>query len=353
MQFTLPRSALPDDKLHRRDLLDRYFPFDLIPFEELIDNHWRITSFPRDIRTYFADPKIERELKGWFEEIPLEEIGSYYRFFKNTMISFNDSWSLYYWALVVQWLRSNHVEVDKISLLHVDDHSDLGSPLLELTEKNYRCIFTKREVDFKDPESIKEAILKKSIDIGSFICPLLQEVGEVEILHLKHSFSGSLKRRKLGCTEDLDTLLAKNSPRPALKLDQPNGKHSYSLSSNLDDLIDRSNLSSLLFLHIDCDAFNNRYNGDSSWNHRPSSIDLNLAQIKGKITQLLECVKNLPVKVFMNVALSPDFFPSEYWREATSHLFKTAELLGVVQDDDFSHFLKAHFPDEQMNEKFS
>ena len=321
MQFTLPRLALPDNKLKRRELLDHYFPFDLIPFEELVANQWHVTSFPRDYKKYFADPRMETALDHWFEKISFEDLGSYCRFFKNGMLSFNDSWSLYYWALVIRWLRSENRVVDKICLFHVDDHADLGSPLLELDDRSYRCIFTQKEMKFNDTQSVKEAILQKSVDIGSFISPLLHEIDEVEILHLKYSYKGELKPHSLGCSHHVDTLLAKGKPRPALELDIPDGKHSYTIASSPAQLLNQAKYSSLLFLHIDCDGFNNRYNGNSSWNQHPPSIDLNLEQTKDKISTLLEKVSMLQAKIFMNVALSPDFFPSEYWKEVTSSPF--------------------------------
>lgn len=207
-------------------------------------------------------------------------------------------------------------------------------------------------MNFKDPPSVKEAIFQKSVDIGSFICPLLHEIDEVEILHLKYSYQGELKHRSLGCTHHVDTLLAKGKPRPALELDSPHGQHSYTVASHPVQLLNENRHSSLLFLHIDCDGFNNRYNGDSSWSQHPPSIDLNLKQTKDKITALLEQVSMLPAKIFMNAALSPDFFPSEYWKEVTSHLFTTAQELGIIQDDGFSEYLKANFPHEQLDEKF-
>ncbi len=339
--------------MQRRELLDRYFPFDLVPFEELVDNQWNLVVFLRDYKKHFADPRMEVALERWFEKISFEELGLYCRFFKNGMLSFHDSWSLYYWSLVVQWLRSQGMAVDKISLFHVDDHADLGSPLLERNGEAYRCMFTQKETNFNDPRSVREAIIQKSVDIGSFICPLLHEIDEVDIFHLKYSQQGEFKRQTLGCTHHSDTLLVKGKQRPALELDASYGKHSYTLASSPFKLLDEARHSSLLFLHIDCDGFNNRYNGDSSWNKRSSSIDLDLKQIKGRITELLEQVSLLPAKVFTNVALSPDFFPSEYWREVTSHLFSTADKLNIIQDDGFSAYLKEHAPHEYFNEKFS
>lgn len=352
MQFTIPRSTLPDNKLLRRQLLDEYFPSDLIPFEECIGNEWRITSFIPDDVAYYADPHLEKSLEQWHESIAIKSLGFYWRIYKNAMLSFNDSWSLHYWSLTVQWLRLKGLLPKQVVLLHIDDHMDQGSPLLSINSQNYNCIFTQKQVNFADPSSIEEAIIQKSINICSFITPLVHALESVTILHLRYAHAGKSQEHYLSCTYAEDTLLAKGKKRPALTKAASETKHRYFIASDPSYLLNKVKDCSLVFLHLDCDGFNNRYNGDSNWKPERASIDLKLDQIKDKINDLLYQVSQMSCRIFMNVALSPGFFPSEYWQDVCKHIFMTAQNYGIVKDDDLSEYLKSLYPKEFLNEIF-
>jgi hypothetical protein len=99
-------------------------------------------------------------------------------------------------------------------------------------------------------------------------------------------------------------------------------------------------------LHIDCDAFSNRYNLDTNWNPATVSIDFNLKEIKVKINEMMECFSKLPNSIFLNIALSPGFFPAEYWEEICNYFIISAEECGVIKDDEFSNFLEDQYSKE-------
>lgn len=351
MQITLPRSMLPENKLLRRQILDNYFK-NLIPFEQIINNQWQINTFiPADF-SYYVDPMLEKSLQTWNEIIPIESLGIYWRIYKNAMLSFYDSWSLLYWSFAVQWLRTNNLMPEQIVLLHVDDHMDQGSPCLVVNDHQFNSIYCGQQIDFSVPGSIAHAIAQNSIDIGSFITPFLHSIESVKILHLRYAHSKQPKEHYLACSFAEDTLLAVGKQRPAIIPQTSESKHSYTIASTPSLLLEKANEGSPIFLHIDCDAFNNRYNGDSNWHPLRASIDLSLERIKEKIHQLLYLVGQLGVPVFMNVALSPGFFPSEYWQEVCRHIFTTAKSCGIIKNDEFSEYLETHCPKEMFNETF-
>jgi hypothetical protein len=77
-------------------------------------------------------------------------------------------------------------------------------------------------------------------------------------------------------------------------------------------------------LHIDLDYFNNRFNGDSDWElhssrHDPTSheimsaIDLvfNTLAVRGIFDRIVD----------ITVALSPGFFPAEFWSLAIERIY--------------------------------
>lgn len=352
LKFEFPYLSLPGNKIQRRQFLDEYFSSDLIPFEELKDNKWQVIAFLRDSSDFFVDPNIEKGLHEWMTSISFESMSFYKLFYKNSMLSFNDSWSLYYWTLVLNWLKTNKLPLKKIILFHIDDHTDLDTPLIAKSdyEANYRCLLSREIVTLKEPHSIATAISKKSLGIGSFIAPLLHQMPFVDIFHLKYSHSQPLKEMGIECSFESDQLLEKGALRPSLKLVDSSAKHSYILSSNHFELIQRISNDSIIFLHIDCDGFSNRYNGDSNWDRKSFYIDMDLSEIKEKISELFKDLENISNPIYMNIALSPDFFPSEYWKEVSLHIFSEAEALNIIREDELYQYFKQRFPHEILHD---
>lgn len=345
MQFFLPFSALPSNRQQRRTILDEYFPSDLIPFDELIDNQWHITSFIPDTAEFFIDPHLEKVLAEWNESVSIEEIGLYWRTYKNAFLSFNDSWSLLYWSLALKWLS---LQTDELlfTLFHIDDHVDQGPPLLTLAEEGFSSIFSDLKISLSDPLSIEESLIEKSINIRSFITPLLHSLENIQVLHLRYAHSGEMIKRGLACTKQEDHLLAPGKMTPTISQTKEEGRHSYRIHSDFKLLLKSHVEDRPIFLHIDCDAFSNRYNGNSHWDKTTPTIDLRIDQIKTRITNLFDHISELSSQVFLNVALSPGFFPSEYWREVVNFIFEKGESANLIKDDEFSLFLKDQYPEK-------
>ena len=352
MEFFLPYGSLPSNSHIRRQMLDDYFPSDLIPFDELIDNAWRIRAFIPNDPAFYVDPNFQNALARWHERVEIEEIGCYWRIYKNSMLSFNDSWSLLYWSLVLDWMKNASTSASQITLLHVDDHVDQGPPLLTMGSEGFECIFSGKEVNFKDPSSIEAACMQKSVNIRSFITPFLHALDAIDVLHLRYAHKGPLNEKYLKCTTEEDVILASGKQRPSIKMTPDAGEHRYSIASTPSPLVDRIKKDSILFLHLDCDALNNRYNGDSNWDRIPPTIDEHLPQMKERISELFFEIGRLNATVFLNVALSPGFFPSEYWQAMLEHIFNTASLHGLIREDGLSDYLKNLYPERVLHEAF-
>lgn len=352
MKFKVPRCSLDENKVIRRDFLDEYFPSGLIPFEQSSGSDWEITGFTAQDPSSFVDPNIEANLKRWQHPIAIENIGAYRSFYKNCMISFSDSWSIYYWSLLASCfnfdLKENH-----FTLFHLDDHKDLGSPHLIKGNLEYSSILNEKRVSFLSPDTIKNAVNSMSIGIDSFIVPLLEAVNSLDIFHLKYSFQGEDACYGLKLINHRDSLLAEGMDRPSVNIEAPNEQYSYLVSRNLFNLASKMDPDCPVFLHIDCDVFNNRYNLDSNWDKKQSSIDLNLDQIKIKISELVDLFGNLTNPVYLNIALSPGFFPSEYWIETCDFLINSFERAGIIKEDLFCKYISEHHPQELFYETTS
>ncbi len=346
MEVKIPFSLLPTNKILRREILDKYFPSDLIPFEELTDGHWKIIAFLRGSQNYFVDPLLEKSLENWIEPLTLEKISFYWKFYKNSMLSFHDSWSILYWSMVLNWLKSIDRSPKEIIVFHIDDHKDFDTPLLTINDssEDYSCIFTKEKVSLQNPLSIHHALQKKSIGIGSFITPLFHEIDSVNFLHLRYAHEGDPKECGIETTYEKDSLLAEGAKKPALQFVPNKGQHKYYLSSDPSFLVQRIQSDQVIFLHIDCDGFNNRYNSDDNWSTKDNYINLGIEKIKLKIKELFSQLGTLSNPIYMNCALSPDFFPSEYWEEITTSIFTEAEDCGIVIQDELSHYLANFYP---------
>lgn len=353
MEFYLPRSALPDDKIERRILLDEYFPQGLVPFESLTGEGWKISCFTPTESSYFVDPRIEKSLQSWPENLRLDSIETHWKTYKNASFSFIDSWSLNYWSIFYAWLRSKSLSPLNLTVIHVDDHLDQASPHLIDERGSLTCAFSKKTFDFNDPASVKEAIINKSVGIGSFFPPLLHALKSVNVLHLKYSHKGNSDAHGLRCIFTEDKVLAPGRKRPAIVRGEPDTAHKYMVASNPLDLVDKARDSEYIFLHLDCDAFNNRYNGDGLWHTQRPSIDLNLNEIKQRIVELFSLLSSLSNRIYMNVALSPGFFPSEYWEPILQHVFEKGLEYNLVRDDEFSQYLKLNYSEVVIDEIFN
>lgn len=347
-EFKVPRDALSQDPHQRRANLDRYFPSGMIPLESHEGNGWNVFCFIPADEEYYVDTQLGKVLKSWLG-ISIADMGEYYHFQKNAMFSLYDSWSIYYWSLLNKWLIDSGNSLRNCALVHIDDHLDFASPHLIEEDENYQSLFSRRPVSFSDPLSISRAITDKSIGIGSFISPLIHFIPDCDVFHWKCSYRGAHTRSYLQKSFECDTLLSPQSHRPSLLLDKTSKGSTYFISNHFDDFTSHLRKYEHILLHIDCDAFANRYNLDSDWHKYTPTIDLPIQEIKDKISHLFGNMKNLSASIYLNVAFSPGFFPSEHWEEIYSWIFEHAEKAGILENNQFSEFLSDAASRQDLN----
>jgi len=347
LKFSVPRHLLSSNKILRREFLDGYFSSSLIPFEQEVENQWEITAFSPAESEFYVDPNLDETLKSWQHPVSVCNLGNYRSFYKNSMISFFDSWSLYYWSLLSCYLSKTGENVQsKYALIHVDDHKDLSSPLIVESGAGYKCLLSKENFIFLDPNSVELSIRKKSIGIDSFITPLIWNTEKLEIFHIRYKHLTNPENYNIKLFKEPDSLLSPEELRFKLELNENPSTYSYSIGNNNFYFKNKINKESLILLHIDCDAFINRYNLDMNWNSRSPTPQLSLEEVRQLIHQLTQNIAILANPVFVNIALSPGFFPSEYWVEICDFLIECFENSGIIRNDGFSEFLLENYPDE-------
>lgn len=329
--ISLPFDALPEDRAVRSQLLHEYFTEQYVSCE-LVDNGWSIDLHFPDFLEYYIDPHLMDGLAWWQSGLTASEIPFAVREDQGFQLALNDSWTLLAWS---RWL-SDYVKQmgfpSEIVILHVDDHLDLMSPRVWDGEFGWSDAITKKNVDLLEPDSVNHAIRSGAIGIGSFIAPLIHSIQKVQIRHLCAT-SYSVIRQGLYSLNPIfipDSLLNSSNKRLAIeqKLCQNlspaiENKSTYSVAANMDEWLKDLPANIPILLHVDMDYFNNRFNGDSDWEIHANPYDPSLEEIVVLIDTMFNSLtqKRLLDKICnISVALSPRFFPAEFWEVSIARI---------------------------------
>ncbi len=326
-----PRHLLPDDQQVRAELLCSYFPNQIVS-SALTDEGWSITLKWPTNADFYVDPYLTKGLHWWSQNVGVEDIPFAVKQERQWQLSLNDSWTLFSWSRWLTVCAANNTLPTEVVLLHVDDHDDLMSPRLWLNQGGWSDVISQQPVDLFIPETVSAAINSGAIGIGSFIVPLLYQIPRLHIRHLCATGYSSSRCGiyRLERVTTVDELLNPNMLKPAVRLkslsepikDNLDNLSTYSVSAKPDEwLHSLPNVPTLL--HIDLDYFNNRFNGDSDWELHTSRHDPAMHQILSAIDSVFEALYLQGVLqriVNVTVALSPGFFPAEFWPKATERI---------------------------------
>lgn len=212
----------------------------------------------------YIDPRLKEGLDWWGGDVEYKGIALERRRLGRVMFSLNDTWTLESWS---EWLQKNP-QRKNITVLHVDDHKDLGSPRIFRSKLGWVDFIGGELVDFEKPGTIEKAILSGALGMGSFLTPFIHHLPDVEIRHLC---------QKPKCTQTVDSaiklewqqdnLLAVSEYRPSVSLltdGKGTGSGRYRFTGNVDAWLEGLTQSeNAILLHVDMDYFCNRYDGDS------------------------------------------------------------------------------------------
>lgn len=315
----VPRGLLPQDPdLWHGFLRDYFCDKDAVATEFAGDIHLHL-SWPDEAERH-VDPALDVGLRWWGRGVSLGSMWSARWREGRIMTSLYDTWTLLSWC---EWLTRVPPSVaESIVILHVDDHRDLGSPRLYLTNGALVDAITNEEVRLTDPVTVQRAIESGAIGMGSFMTPFLWQCPQATVLHLcQPPKMQDDVRRELMLNLTPDILLNPYAKRLAIEfVDGKTGTGGYLGTSNTSTWSDGIGGRPAL-VHIDMDYFNNRYDGDSDWPQRESRLDPDLTTMLSKVDDLINALATSKVIIEdVSIAYSPGFFPAEFWQPIDRHL---------------------------------
>jgi len=333
--INIPMSRLSHSAHRRHAQLRNYF-CDKDAIATLVGDLWELRLEWSNDPYRYVDPRLSEGLSWWSKDLRYEHIAISRKRMGRILLSLNDTWTLSSWC---EWLSRRSGNCDVI-ILHVDDHKDLDAPRIFLSSDGWVDPINKAAIDLADSGSVVSAIESGAISMGSFLTPFLHYVPHADVRHLCQGpkCTGTLDSNiKLETVPD--SLLDFNAVRPSVKLEattlqKPDTKgvsrHRYRFTDNLDAWLEGLNKQindndTALLLHIDMDYFCNRYDGDSDALEYPRPLNPPLFQILTQIdefTEALRCRSLLKCFDDIVIALSPGFFPAEFWAPCCERLLE-------------------------------
>ncbi|MGN7741525.1 hypothetical protein ACTJKT_16200 [Pseudomonas sp. 22526] len=280
----------------------------------------------------YVDPRLEEGLAWWGGHLSCQDMAGARRRRGRLLLSLNDTWTLESWS---EWLSKQSKPQD-ITVLHVDDHKDLGAPRIFMHSDGWIDPIQNRVVDLSQPETVTSAIHSGAFGMGSFLTPFLHCYPNTDVRHL---CQGPKCTRTIDSLVKLevvaDSLLDPSASRPAVSLEPDEGgagRGRYRFTNDLEawlEGVEHSNAA--ILLHIDMDYFCNRYDGDSDHIEHPGPLNSPLHSVLAQIDDLTQALHRhdlVDCLADIVIAFSPGFFPAEFWAESCDRLLAG---LGEVQ----------------------
>ena len=277
-----------------------------------------------------VDPALEAGLKLW-GGIELHEMAMAQRRSGRVLRALYDTWTLHSWS---EWFaREGLAAGDTLTILHVDDHRDLGSPRLFRRGSLWIDPIEERIFEIDDPVSVRSAIESGAVGMGSFLTPVLHSFPEADVRHLGQAPKViGTKDHQIGLTTQKDDLLEPGAERPGILLEdlaEGAGPGRYRLTDDPDRWVEDVRQGPVL-LHVDMDYFNNRYDGDGDWHGRGEWLDPSSDEVLAQVDRITAALRRAGLVERIRdavIAFSPGFFPAELWEAADRRLEEGLEEL--------------------------
>lgn len=339
MLIQIAKNSLPEDEIARTEFLDSYFT-DQLPTATNMGTHWEVRlerpSTPSG--SYTHDPFIREGLEWWEPGTKIRDIPTAKRILVGGLFALEDQWCPLSWSLYFQRIGTIPQE---LVLLHIDDHQDMMAPRIGRQLNNRLVDFiTGDHFTLLDPQTVEKAILSGAVGKGSILTPLIWQVGKIHVRHLTLRTS-PYKTYALKKALQQDKILGGPLQRISVQCENTaNGSFlsdsNYIATPSVEDWLSFIPESVPIFLHVDMDFFNNRFDGDSSWHEGTTERrvhDINLSRQKGLLKEIFVGLKRKSLEkriVDVSICLSPSFFPAEYWEEMTNLLFSECKEAGLL-----------------------
>jgi hypothetical protein len=331
----VPRGSLPEKDEER-------FWFLAAAFERLMaeaipqDGGWRLElRWPAAAASY-VDPRLAAGLRWFAPDLLVSDIHLGIRLENGFQLSLDDSWTLLSWCA---WLREQRERPQTLTVLHLDSHADLMSPRLSCAGGRWLDLLSGEPVDLAAPGSVVSAIRSGAVGIGSFIVPFLHLVPGLRLCHLcpASRLREEPGRYALAPVFEEDDRLFPGARRPRAELRRlaeggspGEGQGLYCLDADLPRLLAEIPAGPVL-LHLDLDYFNDRFDGRPDWQEAGDRHDPSGEETLAAIDAFFDVLAASPMRsaiADVAVALSPGFFPAEYWQPAAERVRRGVARLG-------------------------
>ena len=290
-------------------------------------NYWLI-KIKREDFTYCGDAYLGAVTLG----INQSDFNNFRLVTAKNCLCLSESWIPYAWSVYL-----SEVGVPKkLTIIHIDDHSDLMSPYISQNGTEYYDMLTDSLFIPNSPLYVQGAIESGAIPIGAMLTPIVMSVPGTRVLHLKQGVTTTVKSIKISTKND--SFLKKNTRRICAEFGDSISDCSdgiYLRTSDLSILNDYVLPDSCVLLHIDMDFFNNRYNGSTSWETDGVSFDPSFEEQAQVISSICSCIGRInqinPINCTY-IGLSPSFYPTEFWKLGLQYLLNNVHTNLVYVD---------------------
>jgi len=328
--ITIDKKLLPSDEEKSMDVIFDYFPDHEIEITDT-PTHYHLELNRSD---FLYCENVENGLKCF--GINKKEVRYFYLMGQRSFFCLLESWIPYGWS---KFMAETQYFPDSLTIIHLDDHTDLMSPKISANHGGWKDMLTGETVNFSEPESIKMAIESGAITVGSMMTPLIHHIGKVDVFHLMQNVE--TVSRYFEKAKQPDRLIDPKQKIISINFtDKSNNKsvknNIYLKTSYFSEIIKRIQPDTDIFLHIDMDYFNNRFNGSTDWANYP--VKHNLSLDKQKMVMRVFCRNIFEAGLISRIkhvciGISPSFYPSEYWKEGTACLLRELDSVGLKVAD--------------------
>lgn len=222
---------------------------------ELLEKENAVCLLGPEMSYHDADPYLQKRLDEMF--VGREEVLTYTSRAESIDICFEDSWTGYF----IAELRGEPRRDDALTIIHLDDHTDLMATLLCVSDCGLVDPTSGALFDPMCSSSWRSAIHSGAVNIGNYLTPLYYSDRSIHIRHLNNNSEPGafywIAREP--CHYDLfpgrrfAAIAKRNSTGPAVV-------GSYYASSSPDSVV-QIPPSTRAIIHIDLDYFINDFNG--------------------------------------------------------------------------------------------
>lgn len=316
VRVVFPRAAAPDANAAMDQLFDAFPDHQPLLVSDSADAWTFELRWTADPQT-FVDPGVT-DAAMRVHGLRLPDIGGHHEVMRwgsrDVVFSMVHAWALVAPALAVQRRGGEPLAW----VVHLDDHTDLMAPAVELGEKRgflYDPVFG-TDINVADPGSVTAAVERGTVSKGNFLTAYVIAYPGSQVAHVGEGVS----ERSFAIEPRRETveLGGMSFPRTALPLtrasepDAPAFRQTRTLPRELPSQGEGG-----VWLDIDLDYFCNRYDGDSDRHAQtaaPGELGVVMDRVRRFLAELAD-VQWLGQVEAVSLAVSPGFFPADHWTE--------------------------------------